>query len=61
MASYRLYHIRGAHFSSSEEIEAADDSRAIAQAERLSGARSAELWRGGIKIKRISPGREARP
>lgn len=59
MAHYRLYFIRGAHFSGSEEIEAVDDRRAIAQAERLSGAGSAELWRGGLKVKRISPRQEA--
>jgi hypothetical protein len=58
MAYYRLYHIRGAHFSRSEEIEAADDRQAIDQAERLSGTRSAELWRGGLKIKHISPRHE---
>lgn len=55
MAYYRLYHIRGAHFARSEEIEAADDRRAIDEAERRSGRGSAELWRGGFKVKRISP------
>lgn len=59
MAYYRLYHISGAHFSRSEEIEAADDTQAIDKAERLSGARSAELWRGGLKIKHISPRHQA--
>jgi len=53
MAYYRLYHIRGAHFSGFEEIEAADDALAIDAAERLSGAGNAELWLGGHKIKRI--------
>ena len=53
MAYYRLYHIRGAHFSGFEEIEAADDAQAIDAAERLTDAGHAELWLGGHKIKRI--------
>jgi hypothetical protein len=53
MAYYRLYHIRGAHFSGFEEIEAADDAQAIDMAERFTGTGSAELWLGGHKIKRI--------
>lgn len=53
MAYYRLYHIRGAHFSGSEEIEAADDAQAIDAAERLADAGHAELWLEGHKIKRI--------
>ena len=59
MAHYRLYHIRGAHYSRSEDVDAPDDGRAIDEAERLAGAGSAELWRGGVKVKRISPRHEA--
>lgn len=59
MAHYRLYHIRGAHFSRSEEIEAANDRQAIDQAERLTVAGNAELWLGGHKIKRLSPRQNA--
>lgn len=55
MAYYRLYHIRGAHFSGFDEIEAADDRQAIDEAERLTGAGNAELWLSGHKIKRLSP------
>jgi hypothetical protein len=54
MAYYRLYHIKGAHFSGFEEIDAADDAQAIDVAEQLSGTGSAELWCGGHKIKRIA-------
>ena len=53
MTYYRLYHIRGAHFSGFEEIEAADDAQAIDAAERCAGTGAAELWCGGHKIKRI--------
>ena len=53
MAYYRLYHIRGAHFSGFEEIEAADDAQAIDAAERLNGGGNAELWLDGHKIKRL--------
>jgi len=54
MAYYRLYHIRGAHFSGFEEIEAADDAQAIDAAEHFTGTGGhAELWLGGHKIKRI--------
>lgn len=59
MANYRLYHIKGAHFSGFDEIEAANDAQAIAQAERLGGDGSAELWCGGHKIRRLSPRRDA--
>lgn len=54
MAYYRLYHIKGAHFSGFDEIEAADDAQAIDAAERLIGGGNAELWLGGHKIKRIA-------
>lgn len=60
MANYRLYHIKGAHFSGFEEIEAGNDRQAIAEAERLNGAGNAELWLLGHKIKRLSPGPETR-
>ena len=53
MAYYRLYHIRGAHFSGFEEIEAADDAEAIDAAERFTGTGHAELWLGGHKIRRV--------
>ena len=53
MAYYRLYHIKGAHFSGFEEIEAANDAQAIDAAEHLAGTGNAELWLGGHKIKRI--------
>lgn len=59
MTYYRLYHIRGAHFSGFDEIDAADDAQAIDRAERLSSDGYAELWRDGHKIKRLSPGRQA--
>lgn len=59
MSPYRLYHIRGAHFSRFDEIDAASDAQAIDQAERLAGAGSAELWHDGHKIKRLAPGRDA--
>ena len=55
MAYYRLYHIKGAHFSGFDQIEAANDAQAIDEAERLNGARHSELWLGGHKIKRLSP------
>ena len=55
MAYYRLYHIKGAHFSGFDEIEARTDRQAIAEAERLTAAGNSELWLGGHKIKRLSP------
>lgn len=55
MAYYRLYHIKGAHFSGFDEIEAVNDLQAIDEAERLTGAGNSELWLGGHKIKRLSP------
>jgi hypothetical protein len=60
MACYRLYHIRGAHFSGFEAFEAPDDARAMAEAERLNSGRGhSELWRAGHKIRRLSATRQA--
>lgn len=59
MAYYRLYHIKGAHFSGFDEIRAANDAQAIAQAERLGGTGNAELWCSGHKIKRLSSRQDA--
>ena len=59
MAYYRLYHIRGAHFSGFDEIKAANDRQAIDEADRLTGPGNAELWLAGHKIKRLSPRQQA--
>lgn len=58
MANYRLYHIKGAHFSGFDEIEAANDAQAIEKAEGLAGNGTSELWCSGHKIKRLSARRQ---
>ena len=58
MPYYRLYRIKGAHFSGFNEIEAGDDAAAVHEAERLNEAGHAELWCGGRKVKRLSPRQE---
>jgi hypothetical protein len=52
MRYYRLYCVdRHDHFFRCEEIEAADDGAAIAEALSRRGEHAAELWEQGRKVK----------
>jgi len=57
MAYYRLYRLAepGGKFVGFEEIEAADDAGAVAQAEAFAGPQALELWCGKRKVRGFSP------
>jgi hypothetical protein len=56
MAQYRLYCLndRGG-FSSSHDIEAADDSQALAKAKAMEIAGHCELWDHGRMVAKLEP------
>jgi hypothetical protein len=51
MMDYRLFHLRDGHFVKRDEIIAASDAEAAAEAERRRAGAPAELWCGPRKVR----------
>ena len=58
MPEYRLYHFKRDHIQRAETMTAVDDLAAVADAETRIDGQTAELWRGGRRLKTFNAPRD---